>query len=224
VTRSRPCLLPHALVAVALALGGGPARPDDLPSPDAVALGQRAVPRSIVDGFREGVAGEVLDRATGARAGAADAAPLRARARAALEPLLDEAFPPDLLAGLAAQFLARSYTAGELRALRDREEAPLGRKLRDLDARAAQLPAADPAARDREREALARKAFTRQERAELEAFAASPLGRKVEKVGPELARHFLDQLDRRWAEVRAQLEPRLRRAAAEALDGAAAGR
>jgi hypothetical protein len=223
VTRSRFRLLPHALVA-ALALGGGEARADDLPSPDAVALGQRAVPRTIVDGFREGVAGEAIDRVLGVRAGAADAAALRARARAALEPLLDEAFPPELLAGLAAQFLARSYTAEELRTLRDREEAPLGRKLQELDARAAQLPAADPAARDREREALARRAFTARERAELEAFAASPLGRKVERVGPELARHFLDQLDRRWAEVRGHLEPRLRRAAEEALGGAAAGR
>ncbi len=224
MTGPRPCLLVQLLAAAALALLGAAARPEDLPSPDAVALGLRAVPRSIVEGFRGGVAGEALDQAMGGRAGAAGAAPLRARARAALEPLLDEAFPPELLAGLAAQFLARSYTAEELRTLRDREEAPLGRKLRDLEARVARQAAADPAARERELEALARQAFTARERAELEAFAASPLGRKVERVGPELARHFLDQLDRRWAEVRGQLEPRLRRAAEEALVGAAAVR
>ncbi len=196
-----------ALVAAALiALAAGA---EDLPSPDAMWLGQRIVPRSLLQGFREGLEQQVLDRALGTRVAAADQPPLRARAIAAMAPLLDEAFPPEVLAGLAAQFLARHYTDDELRALRAREESPLGRKLRDFDQRSAGLPAASPAAREAAREALARRTFTEADRRELDAFAASPLGRKGQALAPDLAGYFVDQLERRYASLRPDLEPRL---------------
>ncbi len=198
-----------AIAVAATVLIGLAARADDLPSPDAMWLGQRIVPRTLVQGFRDGVEQEAVNRVLAARVAAVDQPPLRARAHAAIAPLLDEAFPPELLAGLAAQFLARHYTAEELQALRAREESPLGRKLRDFDRSTAELAAATPAAREESREALARRTFADSERKELEAFAASPLGRKGQALAPDLAGFFVDQLERRYAALRPDLEPRL---------------
>lgn len=199
----------NLVVFAAAALFGLAGRAEDLPSPDAMWLGQRIVPRTLVQGFRDGVEQDVVERVLGTRVAAVDQPPLRTRAHAALAPLLDEAFPPELLAGLAAQFLARHYTAEELRALREREESPLGRKLRDFDRSTAELAGATPAAREDAREALARRSFSEAERKELEAFAASPLGRKGQALALDLAGFFVDQLERRYASVRPDLEPRL---------------
>ncbi len=200
---------PRTLTALAAALIGLGGRAQDLPSPDAMWLGQRLVPRTLVQGFREGIEKDVMDKVLEARVAEVDQPPLRARAHQAMAPLLDEAFPPELLAGLAAQFLAGHYTADELRALRAREESPLGRKLREFDRSAAEISAATPAAREEARDALARRTFTDAERKELEAFAASPLGRKGQALAPDLAGFFVDQLERRYASLRPDLEPRL---------------
>lgn len=194
----------------AFALVGSAGMAEDLPSPDAMWLGQRLVPRALVEGFREGLANDVMDQVLGTRVSALEQPPMRARARVAMGPLLDEAFPQDVLAGAAAQFLARHYTAEELRALRTREESPLGQKLRAFDQGASRLAAETPAARDEAREALARRTFTEAERKELEAFAASPLGRKGVGLAPDVAGFFIDQLDRHYASVRSDIEPRLR--------------
>ena len=205
--------LPLLCCSLAAAVLGAPGRADDLPSPDAMWLGSRIVPRALVDGFRGGIVREAIERASG---GAASASPgARARAGAALSPLLDQAFPEELLAGVAAQFLARNYDADELRTLRAREESPLGRKLRDFYGRAAALPADDPGARERER--LARATFTAAEQRQIDEFTASPLGRKGDELALALAGFFLDALERRWAEVRQDLEPRLAAAAQRAL-------
>ncbi len=200
---------PRKLAALAATLIGLAGRAQDLPSPDAMWLGQQVVPRTLVQGFRQGVEKDVMDKVLGARVAEVDQPPLRARARQAMAPLLDEAFPPELLAGLTAQFLARHYTAEELRALRAREESPLGRKLRDFDRSTAEIVAATPAAREDAREAMARRTFTEAERRELEAFAASPLGRKGQALAPDLAGFLVDQLERRYASLRPDLEPRL---------------
>lgn len=189
------------------------ARADDLPSPDAMWLGQRLVPRAIVEGYRRALEEDALGKAAGGRVATADLPPLQARAHAVMGPLLDQAFPPELLAGLAAQFLAAHYSADELRALREHEESPLGRKLREFDRGAAELPAPTPAAREEARDALARRTFTGQDQKQLEAFAASPLGRKGMALAPDLASFFVDRLDRRYASIRADLDVRLRNAA-----------
>jgi hypothetical protein len=191
-------LLPMSLLLAALA--GDPGA--DVPSPDAMWLGARIVPAALVEGFRRGIEDAVIGGKPGAEA-----------ARAAMAPLLDEAFPPELLAGAGASFLAARYTADELRALRDREESPLGRKLRSFEQRAAQLKGETAEEREKARDALSRKMFTAAERADIEAFAATPLGKKSLALAPDLAAHFVDQLDRRWTSVRASLEPRLRAAA-----------
>jgi hypothetical protein len=196
------------LFCVALVAGSG--RADDLPSPDAMWLGQRIVPRAAVDGFRDAVAKDVLDKVLGGRVAAVDQPTLRARARTAMSPLLDEAFPPELLAGFAAQFLAAHYSADELRALRAREESPLGEKLRAFERSAADLAPATPGTRDDARDALARRTFTESERKELEAFADGPLGRKGSALAPDLLGTFVDRLERRYAAVRPDIEPRLR--------------
>jgi len=204
--------------SLAAALLGAPGRADDLPSPDAMWLAARIVPRALVDGFRAGIARETIDRAG---PGAGTASPgARARAAEALAPLLDEAFPEEFLAGAAAQFLARSYTADELRALRAREDSPLGRKLRDFYGRAAALPSDDPARRER----LARTTFTAAERREIDDFTSSPLGRKGDELAMALAGYFLEQMERRWAEVRRELEPRLAGAARMGLAGSTPAR
>ncbi len=195
-----------AFTAVALIGAGGD---DALPSPDAMWLGQRIVPRELVQGFREGVLDSVLDKALGSRVAAVDRPALRARARAATAMLLEEAFPQELLAGMGAQFLARNYTAEELKALRAREESPLGRKLRAFEQSAAEIVAATPAAKEEARGALARRTFSEAERKELETFAASPLGRKGLALAPELVGYFVDQLERRYASLKPDLEPRL---------------
>jgi hypothetical protein len=168
-----------------------------------------------VDGFRDGIARDALKGATGR--GSEEPSELVSRARAALAPVLEEAFPEELMAGLAAQFLARHYSAEELRTLRAHEESPLGRELRDFYRRAGSVVAADPAARDRARDELARATFTEAERKDIDAFAASPLAKKGDELALTLAGFFLEQLDRRWAEVRPALEPRLRAAAKAAL-------
>jgi len=196
------------LTALALLLAAA-GRPEDLPSPDAMWLGQRAIPRALVQGFCDGVEKDVLDRVMATRVAAAEQPSLRARAHTAMAPLLDEAFPAELLAGISAQFLSGHYTAGELRALRAHEESPLGRKVLEFDRAADELVAATPEVRAEARAALARRTFTDAERKELEAFASSPLGRKGLELGPALARTFLDQLDRRYSAVRPDLEPRL---------------
>lgn len=199
----------HLLALAAVALIGGAGRADDLPSPDAMWLGQRIVPRALVQGFREGIEKDALDRALGARVAASEQPPLRARARVAMAPLLDEAFPAELLSGLGAQFLARHYTAGELRELRAREESPLGRKLRAFDRSAEELVAATPTAKEEAREALARRTFSDADRKDLEAFAASPLGRKGQALALDLAGFFVGELERRYASLRPELEPKL---------------
>jgi len=196
------------LAALAARAGLGVA--DDLPSPDAMVLGLHVVPRPLVDGFRSGIADQVLDQVLGARVAAADQPPLRTRARAAMAPLLDEAFPPEVLAGIGAQFLGRHYTAEELRTLRAREDSELGRKLHAFEERVAALGGPTPAARDQAREELARSTFTEAERREIDAFAASPLGRKGLSLAPDLAAFVVDQLDRRWTSVRPRIEPQLR--------------
>lgn len=205
------------IAALALALLATPARGDDLPSPDAMALGARAVPAELVQGYRAGIEEDVLDRVIGARLPEAERAPAHARARAALAPLLDEAFPPELLAGLGAQFLAAHYAPDELRALRAREESALGRKLREFERRAAEIVADSPTSHARAREALARESFSPAELRALEAFEASPLGAKGLALAPELATFFVDALDRRYRAIRQELDPRLRRAAEAAL-------
>jgi hypothetical protein len=212
-SRSTPSL---RIAALALALLASPARANDLPSPDAMALGARVVPAALVQGYRAGIEEDVLDRVIAARLPEAERAPARARARAALAPLLDEAFPPELLAGLGAQFLAAHYAPDELRALRARESA-LGRKLRDFERRAAEIVADSPASHARAREALARETFTAAEQRALETFEASPLGAKGLALAPELATFFVDALDRRYRDIRQELDPRLRRAAEAAV-------
>jgi hypothetical protein len=196
-----------ALAAATLA--GLAVRADDLPSPDAMWLGQRVVPRALVQGLREGIEEDVLNRVLGTRVAAVDQPPLRARARAAMAPLLDEAFAPELLSGLGAQFLARHYTADELRALRAREESPLGRKLKEFDQAADAIVTDTPAAKDEAREALARRTFSGAERKDLEAFAASPLGRKGQALALDLTGFFVEQLERRYAAIEQELEPKL---------------
>jgi hypothetical protein len=210
-----PAVLRNLLPCAAALLAIAGTRADDLPSPDAMWLGQRIVPHAIVDGYRDALGEEVLQKAVAGRVAGADLPPLRARARAAMAPLLDEAFPPELLAGFAAQFLARHYTADELRTLRAREESPLGRKLRDFTRSAAE--AATPSGKEGAREALARRTFTDGEQKELEAFAASPLGKKGLALAPDLAGFFVDQLDRRYASLRPDLEPRLQNVAEAVL-------
>ncbi len=200
---------PRTWAALATALVGVIGHAQDLPSPDAMWLGQRLVPRALVQGFREGVENEIMDRVLGARVAEVDQPALRARARRSMAPLLDEAFPPELLAGMAAQFLARHYTADELRVLRAREESPLGRKLQDFERSAAAVAGPTPAAQEEAREALARRTFSDAERKELEAFAASPLGKKGQALAPDLAGTFVDQMERRYASLRPDLEPRL---------------
>lgn len=194
--------IPFLLVGLAGTPGAG-----DVPSPDAMWLGARVVPAALVEGFRRGIEDSVL-----AGKPAADAP----RARAALAPLLDEAFPPEFLAGVGATFLAAQYTPDEIVALRQREEAPLGHKLREFEQSAARVEGETADERERARDRLSRRMFTAAERADIDAFAASPLGKKSLAQAPELAAHFMDQLDRRWASVRATLEPRLRAAAAAA--------
>jgi hypothetical protein len=214
----------HLLCCCAAALLGASSRADDLPSPDAMWLGARIVPRSLVDGFRDGIVRDALKDAAGRGSDESSEPAPRARAAAILAPALDEAFPEELLAGLAAQFLGRHYSADELRALRAHEESPLGRKLRDFYRRAGSVVAADPAARDRARDELARATFTEAERKDIDAFAASPLAKKGDALALTLAGFFLEQLDRRWAEVRPAIEPRLRAAAKAALGPDAPGR
>ncbi len=201
---------PRKLGAFAAAvLAGLTVRVDDLPPPDAMWLGQRIVPRALVQGFRQAIEEDVLNRVLGTRVPAVDQPPLRARARAAMAPLLDEAFAPELLSGLGAEFLARHYTAAELRALRAREDSPLGSRLREFDQAADAIVAATPAAKDEAREALSRRWFTDAERKDLETFAHSPLGRKGQDLALDLAGFFVDQLERRYASVKGELEPRL---------------
>jgi hypothetical protein len=186
----------------------------DLPSPDAMWLGARVVPRGLVDGFRGAIVDAALDAALTGQ-DRADRADLRARALKAMAPALDEAFPPEVLAGLGASFLARHYTAEEIQALRAREESAIGEKLRAFERSAAEVKGDTQEERERAREALSRRTFTAKERAEIEAFAASPLGQKGLALAPDLAGHFVDQLDRRWAAVRGVVEPRLRKIAEE---------
>jgi hypothetical protein len=208
----RAVRVPPAWPAVALAAFAGFAAADDLPSPDAMALGQRVVPRALLDGFRSGIEDQVLDQLLGPTLPSAEQPPLRTRARAAMAPLLDEAFPPEVLVGMGAQFLARHYTADELHTLRAREESPLGRKLRAFEESAAAIMAPALSERDQARDQLARRTFTDAERKDLESFAASPLGRKGLALAPDLVAYFVDRLDRRYASIRSDLDPRLRRA------------
>ncbi len=182
---------------------------EDLPSPDAMALGPHVVPVDLVDGLRRGIEDEALARLPGG-------APqdVAAQARARLAPILDEAFPPELLAGIGATFLARHYTADELRALRAFEDSPLGAKLRSLHQAAPAAKGVTPEKRDEARDAQLRKALTPADRTQLDEFAASPLGKKSAALAPDLAAFFMEQLERRWSSVRAEVEPRLRAAAA----------
>ncbi len=182
---------------------------EDLPSPDAMALGAQVVPRALVDGLRKGLEDETLSRLPG---GAPQDGGREARAR--LAPILDEVFPPELLAGIGATFLARHYTVEELRALRAFEDSPLGAKLRTFRRSAAETKGTTPEERDKAGDALFRQTFSAAERTQLDAFAASPLGKKSGELAPELAAFFMEQLERRWASSRAQFEPRLRAAAA----------
>lgn len=186
------------------------ARADELPSPDAMTLGRRAVPPALVDGFRKAIEDEALGRVPAAR----DPAVAR-KARARLRPILDEAFPTELLAGIGATFLARSYTADELRALRAHEESSVGEKRRAFEKAAADVKGDTPEERDEARAALSRRTFTAADRAALEAFADSPLGKKGIALAPDLAAFCVDQLDRHWKDVRPGVEPLLRKAAEE---------
>ncbi len=212
-TRSRATRVAVALLtSLGWALAHPGARAEDLPSPDAMWVGGRIVPRTIVEGFRGGIVDATLDAALAGRT-PADRAALRARAAAGMKPVLDEAFPPELLAGLGASFVSARYTAEEIRALRAREESPLGQKLRAFEKAALEVKGDTPEERDRAREALSRRTFSAAERAELEAFAATPLGKKGIALAPDLVAFFVDQLDRRWAAVRTGYEPQLRRVA-----------
>lgn len=213
---ARIALRALGVCALAAALLGSPARADDLPSPDAMALGALVVPGALVQGYRAGIEESVLERVSGA-VPAADRPAFLVRARAALAPLLDEAFPPELLAGLGAQFLGTRYAPEELRALRAREESALGRKLRDFERRAAEIVVDSPASRDRAREALARETFSATERRELEGLEASGLGAKGLALAPDLAAYFVDALDRHYRSIEPELGPRLRRVAEAAL-------
>jgi hypothetical protein len=181
-----------------------------------MALGARVVPAALVQGYRTGIEDGVLDRVSGAVPGTERPA-FVARVRAALAPLLDEAFPPELLAGLGAQFLASHYAPDELRELRAREESALVRKLRAFERRAAEIVADSPESGDRAREALARETFSAAERRELEALEASPLGAKSLALAPDLAAYFVDALDRQYRSIKVELDPRLRRAAEATL-------
>jgi hypothetical protein len=209
-TTLRP--LRAAAFALALLLASAARAGDDLPSPDAMALGVRMVPAAIVQGYRAGIEDDVLERVLGARVPAGEQPAVRARARKAMAPLLDEAFPPELLAGLGAQFLAAHYPADELRTLRARDESPLGRKLRDFEDRTADIVADSPASLARARDALARATFSAAEQRDLDAFERTPLARKGLGLAPQLAAFFVDALDQRWRSVRPELEPRLRAA------------
>jgi hypothetical protein len=197
-------------IFVAAACLASPARADDLPSPDAMWLGARAVPAALVAGVEDTVEKSIVDQVMGGRVAAADRPVLRARAHAALAPLLAEAFSPEYLAGLGARFLANHYTAGELRELRAREEAPLGQKLRAFERSAAELVVANPEEREAARAALASKTFSDSERKELEAYSTSPLGKKSSALAPDLVGFLVDELDRHWATVRPGIEPRMR--------------
>lgn len=207
-----------ALAVILLAPGPHRAEPGggagDLPSPDAMRLGAEIAPAVVVGGFRDAIVDAALDAALGGRA-AADRAALRARARVAMGPLLDDAFPPELLAGLGAAFLSRRYTAEELAQLRARVESPLGQRLRALERSA--VEGDTPEERERARAALYGRTFSRAEQEEIAAFEASPLGRKGLALAPDLAAAFLDGLDRRWVEVHERCQPRLRRAAEDLL-------
>jgi hypothetical protein len=211
--------LARAVLAAALLLPGASLPVDELPSPDAMALGARVVPRALVEGFRAGLEDETFQRVVGGRIPAADQPALRLRAHAAMGPLLDEAFPPELMAGLGAQFLAAHYAPEELRSLRAREESPLGKKLRQFDATAAEIIADSPEARVRAREALARELFTPAEQRDIEAFAASPLGKKGLALAPDLAAFFVDAIDRRYRSLRGELDPGLEGAVRSVLPG-----
>jgi hypothetical protein len=206
------------LVALALLATATPVQGDDLPCPDAAWLGQRVVPHDVVEGYLAALEDDVVGRVAEGRVPAANLPAFRARARAALKPLLDEAFPPELLSGVAAQFLDRHYEADELRVLRTREESPLGRKLRAFEQQATEIRGQTPGARDETRDALARRTFTSAERRELEAFGASPLGRKWMGLAPALVGHFLDQLERHLTAIRHDLEPRMRGAVGRLLE------
>jgi len=214
------CPLVTGLV-LALTLVGRPdtgrAAGDELPSPAAMALGQRLVPDDLVRGFEDGVAAEVLDAVVAGRVPAVRAPAVRARARAAMAPALAEAFPPELLAGLCAEFVARRYRPEEIRALAAWESSPLAQKLRAFDGQARAVVAADPDAAKRAREELARRTFTEGERNAVATFAASPLAEKGRALAPELTGHLLAQLEARHGEVRAALRPKLVSAAEAVL-------
>lgn len=199
-------LLP--LAASALLFSG--ARAEELPSPDAMWLGERIVPIDLVAGVKDTVERSVVDQVLGTRVSTAEQPLLRSRAHAPLAPLIAEAFPPEYLSGLGARFLALHYTEAELKELRAREEAPLGKKVRAFERSVAEMVVTSAEAREEARAALARKTFTGAERKELEALAASPLGKKSGALAPELVAFFVDELDRHWTAVRATIEPRMR--------------
>lgn len=207
-----------ALVAVMAITAAAARAGEELPSPAAMALGQRLVPVALVRGFEDALADEILDRVVAGRVPATRLPALRARARAAMAPALAEAFPDELVAGACGLFVARHYTPDELRALTAWEGSPLGQKLRTLDAQAAAVPAGDPAAAERAREDLARRTFGEAERKEIAAFAATPLARKGRDLAPELTAHVLEQLDRRLKAEEATLRPRLQSAAQAVLE------
>ena len=159
-----------------------------------MALGERVLPRALIEGFEEGVAREAMDATLGPKSGTAEEPARRSRARAALTPLLQEAFSPEFLAGVAAQRLARRYSAEELRALRAREDSPLGRKVRDSENRSKRVPTPTRRSPLQGRGFLPPDLQRRRAKGAREVCRFSP-GRKVEEVGPELARHFLEALD-----------------------------
>jgi len=183
-------------------------------------LGERIVPWALVEGYRAGLEENAFEKATAGRFADSDLPTLRAHANEAMRPVLDEAFPMELLAGISAQFLSHHYSAEELRALRAHEESPLGQKLRAFEQRAAALPGPTPEARAKAREALARQTFSTGEQKDLEAFANSPLGRKGVALSPELAAFYVNQLERHRTSIQRDLDERLRRSVEAVLPAA----
>lgn len=177
------------LVIVLLVASLPGARADDLPTPDAMVLGRLLLPRDALAGFLDGLAQDSMDRVMAGRVPATRAPALRTRCRQAMEPALQEAFPPEVLAGLMAQSLTRHLSPEELHALRAWQESA-------------------PSARGAIEGKPGQKG-TAAEEAALERSGAAAPARKLQASAPAILGDFLDRVDRRLAEVRPALRVRL---------------
>jgi hypothetical protein len=210
-----PALVLAAALALAAAAAPGqpgharaaaPASADDLR-----ALAALTLPRALVEGLVDGLATESADRAA-RRVPRAREAEVRAKARAAAEAAAARALPEPALLDFGATLLGRHHDGAEVRALLAWYRSPLARKVDVYRREAAAIETRlqdDPPAAEREKAALTSRSLTPAERQEVEAFAASDLGRKSARLAPELTVAWLDFLERRVQPERAALDAAL---------------